>query len=334
MLNSLKFRRRMSAIQNILGVILLGLVSSVCQAQYDPAGGEPGSKAVHKSSAEIVSWIQKAEVVRGWVDISDTSQGRADLGDVSDVYSNADRTIMSLGDGGSATIILEKPLTNSSGFDFAIFENGFPFTGGYFLELAFVEVSANGNDYFRFPAVSLVDTLVQKDNGSILDPTKLNNLAGKHQAEYGTGFNLDELSDTLGLLIDSVKYIRIIDVVGSLNDSFARFDSRGNKVNDPWPTPFNSAGFDLDAVAILGNALSVELVQKDVHVFPNPTTAGASIKTNLLFEEYHIYSSHGTLISYGRNQKQRIILPQISPGLYTLVFTTNDSTCIKRITVK
>jgi hypothetical protein len=41
--------------------------------------------------------------------------------------------------------------------------------------------------------------------------------------------------------------------VGTLLPSHARRDSLGNVINDPWPTPFESSGFDLDAVAVLAN---------------------------------------------------------------------------------
>jgi hypothetical protein len=68
----------------------------------------------------------------------------------------------------------------------------------------------------------------------------------------GTPFDLDELSGVSALLnIDAVTHVRIIDVVGSLNDLYASRDSLGNKINDPWSTPFASSGFDLDAVGVI-----------------------------------------------------------------------------------
>jgi hypothetical protein len=36
-----------------------------------------------------------------------------------------------------------------------------------------------------------------------------------------------------------------------MNDSFATKDVNGHKINDPWPTPFPSSGFDLDAVGVI-----------------------------------------------------------------------------------
>ncbi|MFN6048554.1 MAG: T9SS C-terminal target domain-containing protein, partial [Bacteroidota bacterium] len=50
----------------------------------------------------------------------------------------ASNGVVSLGDGGIATLTFDPPITNGDGFDFAVFENTFLDT---FLELAFVEVS-------------------------------------------------------------------------------------------------------------------------------------------------------------------------------------------------
>jgi hypothetical protein len=76
-------------------------------------------------------------------------------------------------------------------------------------------------------------------------------LAGKYRQGYGTPFDLEELAGTPGLNVNDVKYVRIIDVVGSIDDNYATYDSFGNKINDPWPTPFDSSGFDLEAVGVI-----------------------------------------------------------------------------------
>ena len=43
----------------------------------------------------------------------------------------------------------------------------------------------------------------------------------------------------------------MVDVVGSIDPMYGTRDSLGNLINDPWPTPFATGGFDLDAVAVL-----------------------------------------------------------------------------------
>jgi hypothetical protein len=322
----------MRILKNI-GLCLLVLLAVPGFAQFDPAGGELGSMAVHSNSSTILSWASKAEVKRGWLDITDTTQGKVVLGNPADVYSKADRFVMSLGDGGEATIILDDPLINHAGFDFAVFENGFSFQDGYFLELAFVELSSDGEKFYRFPSVSLIDTVNQKDNGSILDPTKLKNFAGKHQANYGTPFDLDDLKDSLGSKIDSIKYIRIVDVVGNLNDSFARYDSKGNKVNDPWPTAFNSGGFDLDAVAILGGFASVHEVEGHRSIYPNPASSTDVLYADFNFSDFQIFDQKGDIIAGGKQEQRGILLSGLNPGIYTIHFTTNNSTCTKRLTI-
>jgi hypothetical protein len=45
--------------------------------------------------------------------------------------------------------------------------------------------------------------------------------------------------------------VRIIDVVGSIDPAFGTRDSLGNLINEPFPTPFSSSGFDLDAVGVI-----------------------------------------------------------------------------------
>ena len=40
-------------------------------------------------------------------------------------------------------------------------------------------------------------------------------------------------------------------MVGSIAPQYARHDSRGHVINDPYPTNFASSGFDLDAVGVI-----------------------------------------------------------------------------------
>ena len=142
-----------------------------------------------------------------------------------------------------------QPITDGPGYDFAVFENGLSDT---FLELGFVEVSSDGNNFFRFPSVSLTPTATQVGSFGVLDPTNLNDLAGKYRVGFGTPFDLQELSGVSPLLdIHDVKFVKIVDVVGSINPLYATLDSVNNPVNDPYPTAFASGGFDLDGVGVI-----------------------------------------------------------------------------------
>jgi hypothetical protein len=246
-------------------LFLLFVLPLGAAAQFAPGAGQVGTTAVYKDSTIFKSWATLCVIQRGFINIEDTTatftQGdttsnRAFFGNTEAALGAPGGVldVVSLGDGGSATLGFAHPITNEKGPDFAVFENGFagqtaPF--GDYLELAFVEVSTDGHHFVRFPSVSLTQDSVQIDGFGQLDPKKIHNLAGKYVANYGTPFDLEDLTDSSGINIDSINFVRIMDVVGDLHDGFARFDSQGHKINDPWPSPYWSGGFDLDAVGVI-----------------------------------------------------------------------------------
>jgi len=126
-------------------------------------------------------------------------------------------------------------------------ENSFSNT---FLELAFVEVSSNGTDFFRFPNYSFTASPVSGFGN--IDPTNIDGLAGKYRQGYGTPFDLDQLSGIAGLDVNRVQYVRLIDVVGngSTFDSYPAAYGGPHPIYDPYPTS-GSSGFDLDAVGVI-----------------------------------------------------------------------------------
>lgn len=174
-----------------LTCLVLLTASHALAGPYSPAANQPGSSAVANSSQLIVEWASGFEdLVRGPMDISDPGGGLATFGDGGEALGFADGNpthVVSLGDGGRITLTFAHPITNGAGFDFAVFENGF---ADAFLELAFVEVSSNGADFVRFPAVSLTSTAAQIGSFSPLDATNLDNLAGKYRGGFGVPFDL------------------------------------------------------------------------------------------------------------------------------------------------
>ncbi len=230
------------------------LVSAAAAGPYAPPAGQSGSDAVPASAP--IAWATKVEsLTRGPQNISDLKLGLASFGVEGNALGAANATtgngtpVVSLGDGGQITLSFANAITDGPGADFAVFENGVTDT---FLELGFVEVSSNGTDFFRFASVSLTQTDTQIGSFGALDATNLSDLAGKYRAGFGTPFDLAELSGISPLLdISHVRYVRIIDVIGSIDPAYATFDSQGHKVNDLWPTAFASGGFDLDAVGVL-----------------------------------------------------------------------------------
>ncbi len=233
-------------------LILLGFMSSFAIAgPYAPAAGQAGSTAIYKDDSAFVAWASGCDVVRGLMDISDPSKGYASYGSADKALGKAvgdSYDVVSLGDGGYATLTFNAPIYDGPGWDFAVFENGFSDT---YLELAFVEVSSDGVNFFRFDSVSLTQTNTQVGGFASLDTTNIHNLAGKYRQGYGTPFDLSELDGIAGLDINNVTHIRIVDVVGCIQDAYCTYDSLGHKINDPWPTPFSSGGFDLDAVGVI-----------------------------------------------------------------------------------
>lgn len=205
--------------QTALSVVITlcaGMVSHCLAGPYAPPAGEPNSTAIHMDDSNFVAWATAATVERGYVDISDPSKGYTSYGNPDDALGEAEGKtesgVVSLGDGGVATLTFDYPITNGNGYDFAVFENAFDDT---FLELAFVEVSSDGNNFFRFNSVSLTPTNTQVGGFGTLETTNLHNLAGKYLCGYGTPFDLEELKDVNSLLdVNSIMHVRIIDVVG------------------------------------------------------------------------------------------------------------------------
>lgn len=236
--------------------LLIAPATGRAQGPFPPAAGQPGSTAIHKDNPSIKAWASAYEIQRGWVNVADTSlyvngSNKASFGHPSaalGMASGVSTEVVSLGDGGSITLRFSAPIINGPGFDFAVFENSF---SDNYLELAFVEVSSDGQRFVRFPAVSLTPTHTQVGSFGTLDPTNLHNLAGKYRGGFGTPFDLNDLADSSGININNIQFVRLIDVVGSIEPSYASYDAQGNIVNDPFPTPFSSGGFDLDGIGLI-----------------------------------------------------------------------------------
>lgn len=305
-------------------------------AQFPPAAGQAGSTAISKDSTIFSTWATGCEISRGWQNIADTSLGKANVGDSSMGSGMAGSNgVVSLGDAGIAVLTFERPIINGESWDFAVFENSFSDT---FLELAFVEVSSDGINYFRFPSTSLTDTITQVGAFDELDPTKINNLAGKYRAFYGTPFDLQELDGIPGLDINNITHVKIIDVVGSLDSNFISYDAYDHKINDPWPTPFGSSGFDLDAVGVIHQApasVPEDPLGKIITVYPNPVNGLLHI--GLKNENHNTVISltaiNGEIIKEipGCGLNETIDLSDVQAGVYILRITDNETFYCKKI---
>ncbi len=309
---------------------------TIVPAPFAPPAGLKGSTAIAKDSSVFKAWATNIDVIRGWRDISIKDSGRASYGLTTNAIGKAgENGLVSLGDGGVATLTFAKPITNGAGADFAVFENGFLDT---YLELAFVEVSSDGKRFVRFPATSYTDTTLQVGPFGSLDTKMINNLAGKYRAGFGTPFDLQELKDSAGININTITHVRIIDVVGSIDKKYATRDSEGNIINDLWPTTFSSSGFDLDAVGVINESglivVEAALPSNSINVYPNPVAQGSRLFLSGSFEEitYKLYHTSGGLVKNGKGNNVEI--ENIDKGLYLLVVNTDLGQWNKKIVIE
>ena len=291
-------------------VMLCGLTS--IYAQFPDRVGMPGSDAISADQLGL-KWGVSCQVMPGLLSIANQNGEKVGIDDVNNAIGFADQNVISLGDGGVATMIFAQPITDGQGSDFAVFENSFE---DYFLELAFIEVSSDGVHFVRFPATSL--TSFAKQIGPfdrIPDVRKLNNLAGKYRGGFGTPFDLFELKDSAGIDIQSITHIRVIDVIGSIDPRFASYDSDGNIINDPWPTPFPTCGFDLDAIAVINEK---EQSKGKIEVAPNPVHASADGLARVIsgLQQFDVYTMQGVWVS--RVENGYISISGLSAGLYLM----------------
>ncbi|MNJ86097.1 hypothetical protein D3C87_35840 [compost metagenome] len=320
---------------------LLAFLPAVSFAQtFHPAPGDPASNAIKKDSSCFVSWATGGTITRGFINISDTTvlasgSNRASFGNINLALGPATGSttdVISLGDSGVATLSFDHLIMDGPGYDFAVFENGF--TDNY-LELAHVEVSSDGIHFFRFPSTTEVPLDAQSSNASFTDCRMVNNLAGKYRAGYGTPFDLAELPNDPDLNKSAVKFVRVIDAIGAISGNHTSSDQFGTIINDPFPTPFESGGFDLEAIGVINGTLGLnDLSLLDIRISPNP--AADFIQISLEGEAIlDLYSMDGKLIYHGNhNQLTSISLGNNAPGIYHLLVSQSGKQQNMRIVKK
>ena len=299
------------------------------------AVGTEGCNAIKADSSAIVAWATGVTVTRGPRNIANPDLGLAATGTESNAIGMATLNdvydVVSLGDGGSALVTFARPIRNGEGPDFAVYENGFSDNS---LELAFVEVSTDGQRFVRFPATCLTQTETQLANAGQTDPTNLNNLAGKFRIGYGTPFDLEELRDSTGINIDSIVYVRVVDVVGSINPQYGTYDAYGHIINDPWPTPFEASGYDLTGVAVLHentNTSGIDEVMTVEGIWPNPTADRVNVSMRYAAEGL-LYDLTGRQVaSYSlREGLNTLDLTNLKNGVYMLRTEGSVSKIVKK----
>ena len=134
--------------------------------------------------------------------------------------------------------------------------------------------------------------------------------------------------------------MRIVDVIGTINSSYCSYDSQGNRINDPYPTDFESGGFDLDGVAVMNENniyASTEsfLVDKKFEVYPNPSKG--IITMDFLGDEntpVGIFNFAGSLIWQGTATpgEQIDLTNYFKPGIY-FVRLSDDSRSAQKLLI-
>ena len=305
--------------------------NSFSQGAYAPTVGVSGTTAVHKDSSIIVSWANNCIVTRGLMQINNAILGFSTQGDSSKAIGKADGVTVSLGDSGVAIYALDTPIYNGLGNDFAVFENSFSNT---FLELAFVEVSSDGANYFRFPSKSTTQNMIQIGSFGTIDCTNIHNLAGKYKVNYGTPFDLEEITNNLLLDKNRITHIKIIDVIGVIDSNYASFDSEGNKINDPFPTPFASSGFDLDAIGLININAPVSLAElkSNFKIYPNPVRDRVTIQSDNEIDWMEIYTLMGVLKL--QTKSKSIDLTNFKSGVYLVKIFSKNTIYVEKLVKK
>lgn len=232
-------------------------------------------------AASVVSYEPAPGVDLEWTD-PNKALGPATGESVSGIVSLGDLEQYQIDAGvspGQITLSFGEPIRDGNGYDFAVFENGLvslrdtaagSIAGQMFAELGYVEVSTNGEDFVRFPSVSLTPERVGA-YGTI-EISHVYNLVGKHPNAdglcIGTPFDLREIVDDPDVVsgvvdVNNINYVRTVDIPGSGDfddgamrqvdpDSWPYWDHyvKNHAVYDAWVT-FGSGGVDLEAIGVL-----------------------------------------------------------------------------------
>lgn len=302
---------------------------------FPPAAGHNGTTAIHKDSSIFIAWANGVFLERGYLNISDTTfqlngSNKVSFGSPTNALGIAEGNaidIVSLGDFGKAILTFEIPIVDGPGYDFAIFENSF---SDSYLELAHVAVSSDGIHYVQFESTSETPLVNQVGPYGTLVPEYLNNLAGKYRGAYGTPFDLQELPGSPLIDLQNIRFVRITDCVGSVDSLYGTEDSQGNLINDPFPTPWESGGFDLDGLGVIHNqeelALVPSLDELPIKIYPNPSNGrfyfqNSSSKpvTVKIFDQmgklHHQEAIHSNLVLLDLNLDSGIYWVQITDGV-------------------
>jgi hypothetical protein len=225
------------------------------RATYAPRWSATGdgapSPAIDKADPSLVAFAT------GHADYSPGTSVNDSFKVPANAYGPIDGSLVVLGDRGSITMTFDAPIADGDGYDLAVFENGFAYGDGDYLELAYVEVSSDGEAFARFDSASRRAAPVGAFEAQL--PGELGGLAGKDLSGKGTPFDLGVLRSDAAVRsgavdLDRITHVRLQDIKGDGLD----LDSFGRPIHDPDPVA-GSAGFDLAGIGVINEAPPVAL---------------------------------------------------------------------------
>ena len=117
---------------------------------------------------------------------------------------------------------------------------------------------------------------------------------------------------------------------------YCNYDNSNNKINDPWPTPFPSSGFDLDAIGVINQQpLEVKLVKNIYNIIcTNPFNKSIELLYESSINELtkiKLFNSNGAIVkelnhfsTIGLNSIN-ISSNNLSKGFYIINIENNNS---------
>ena len=127
----------------------------------------------------------------------------------------------------------------------------------------------------------------------------------------------------------------VVGVVGSIDPLYASYDVNNHPINDPWPTPFSSGGFDIDASGVLHqNPLSISEYKEEL-VFPNPISVSGTlhIKSKHTVASIKLFDNLGKSYVFKNSSSLNLAELNLSTGVYVLQYEILGQTMHKKISV-
>jgi hypothetical protein len=101
---------------------------------------------------------------------------------------------------------------------------------------------------------------------------------------------------------------------------FGSRDAKNNLINDPYPTPYPSAGFDLDAIGVIhSEGLGLDEGTMPVSLFPNPSTGIFTINASGE-NRVEVYSVKGeNVVQHNFIDTTKVDLTAFPKGMYFIL---------------